>query len=295
MEQKEPLGMTLLGAVALIWGTGFIATQIAIDGGYDSSFIMMGRFVTAAIMMGLLFCKDLRGMGKEDLIAGGVVGIFLFLGFTLQTYGLVHTTPSNSAFITATKVMIVPLLGLVFLRDKPSTRTMVASLACLVGITALSLNFDQGFSSFGYGELLTFLCAVSFAFHTFSLGYFVRRVHVKRLIFLQLAVAAFFSTVLFMVQTGGDLTFVKPDKGLFAILYLGVLATGIAYILQTVGQKYVVASKAALIIATESLFASILSVLLGFESVSIQLLIGGSLIMGSILITEMRMVKKLPR
>ncbi len=292
MQQKEQFGMTLLGAVALIWGTGFIATQIAIDGGYDSSFIMMGRFVTAAVMMGIIFHKELKGIGRNDLIAGGVVGVFLFLGFTLQTYGLVHTTPSSSAFITATKVMMVPLLGWFFLRDRPSIRTMIASISCLVGITVLSMNIDQGFTLFGYGELLTFLCAVSFAVHTFSLGYFVQRVQVKRLIFLQLAVAAALSTGLFMVQTGGDLTFVKPDKGLFAVLYLGVLATGVAYILQTVGQKYVVASKAALVIATESLFASILSVLLGFEPVSLQLLIGGLLIMCSILITEIGMVKK---
>ncbi len=332
-QHTEKFGITLLSTVALIWGTGFIATQIALDHGYTAPFIMMGRFVTAAFFIGLIFYKDLRNLSRADLVAGGVVGGFLFLGFTLQTYGLMSTTPSNSAFITATKVMMVPLLGWIFLQEKPSGRTLVAALACLVGITVLSMDFSEGLTRFGSGELLTFFCAVSFAFHTFSLGYFVQKAKVKRLIFLQLAVAALLSTGLYLLvevcgtfgggapsalpetvalleasslpSTPGlpsptpllDVT-VSPEThilginaGLFAILYLGLLATGVAYILQTVGQKYVPASKAALVIATESLFASLLSVALGFESVSLQLLVGGGLIVCSIFVTEIRWVR----
>ncbi len=294
MQKNEQLGIALLATVAFIWGTGFLAAKIAIDSGYTPSFIMMVRFVTAALCMLVILHKHVKGVTISDLIAGGLVGSFLFLGFTLQTYGLTETSPSNSAFITATKVPMVPLLCWILHKEKPSKRIMGSVAISLVGITVLSMDLQQGFSSFGYGELLTFLCALSFAFHTICTGYFVRKTTVQKLVVLQLIVAASLSTLLVLFSSEGirlegsllqgseSLGRVRLDSGFFAILYLGVLATGVAYVLQTVGQKYVTATQASLVIATESLFASIFSVILGFEVVSFQLLLGGMLILCSI-------------
>ncbi|TQX72510.1 EamA family transporter, partial [Clostridioides difficile] len=103
---KKYFGEIGLIFIAIIWGSGFVATQFALDGGLTPLQIITLRFFLAAIIMNLLFFKQIRAnMGKKLLKAGGILGIFLFLAFTVQTIGLMYTTPSKNAFITAANVV----------------------------------------------------------------------------------------------------------------------------------------------------------------------------------------------
>lgn len=275
----------LLLVVAAIWGTGFIATQIAIDAGFSSQFIMLVRFSVAAIIFGIAFRKCLQTMKKTDLAGGFLCGVLLFSSFFLQTVGLKYCTPSNNAFITATNIIFVPFLSWAVFRMYPQRKAFIGAILCFAGVWILSWQPSDAAVFFGKGELLTLGGAVCFAFHTVCLGYFARNVDTKKLNFIQLATAAIFSVLFFVVGDRNIAQFL-PTKYHLSVLYLAFFSTCIAYFIQTAAQKHLPPSRVAVIIATESLFASMLSVALGFESIKPNLLFGGLLILLAVMIVE---------
>ena len=157
MEKKrvEVMGSLSLLLVAVIWGTGFIASQMALDANLSSAFIMFVRFAIAALIVGLVFHRDLKQQLKKEHWKGGfLIGTFLFFAFYVQTVALQYTTPSNNAFITAANVVMVPFLWWAVSRKKPGTKYILSSFLCLIGIGILSVNLSSGIS-FQIGDLLT--------------------------------------------------------------------------------------------------------------------------------------------
>lgn len=291
MKNNQSWVVAGLLAVAFIWGSGFIATQVAIDEGLSSTFIMAVRFTVAAVVMGVTGRREIKRMTKKQVGQGGLVGIFLFVAFLLQTIGLEHTTPSMNAFMTATCVVMVPFFSWVWFKHKPSTKTFVATILCFCGIALLAFA-DGGQWTISLGAGITFLGAIAFALHTISLGAFTADMPPRLLTFLQISVAAVLSLITFWL-VDGDLSSFQSKKGILAVLYLALFSTCIAYFIQTVCQKYATPSTAAIIISTESLFGTGLSIFLGFEPFSYLLAVGGALVFLSILLVETTLFDRL--
>ena len=285
-EQKtQKYYSALLLLVAVIWGGGFIATQVAIDAGFSSAFIMVVRFALAAIIFSAVFHRDVADLTAKALPSGLLCGTLLFLGFALQTVGLEFTTPSNNAFLTSTNIVLVPFLSWLLFRRRPLLKSFLGAMLCFLGVWALSWQPGAGALAFGKGEILSLLCAVSFAMHTTTLGYFACRVNVRVLNFLQLSVSALLS-VLFFLATDRDFGQFRPVPAHLAVLYLAVLSTCLSYFIQTTAQKHVSASKTAVILSLEALFAAILSVALGYDPLGPGLVLGGALVLGSVILVE---------
>ena len=169
---KKHIGEIGLFTIAVIWGSGFIGTKLALDGGLTPIQIMTLRFLIASIILGLIFYKKIKeNITKESLIAGVWLGLFSFIGFSAQTIGLVYTTVSKNAFITASNVAIVPFIGYLLYRNKLDKIGIIGSVMALLGIGVLSLESDF---SINFGDFLTFLCAMAFAFHIFLQGSLVK-------------------------------------------------------------------------------------------------------------------------
>lgn len=285
MKNRTNLWVTLgLLVVAVIWGSGFIATQIAIDEGLSAPFIMFVRFTTASLVLGLTFRKDIKKMGKRDFKMGLVAGVFLFLGFILQTIGLAFTTPSSNAFITATSVVMVPFFSWIAFKQAPEKKAFVAAIICLMGIGIIAFSSGGGLK-LGVGDGFTLLCAIAFAIHTVSMGQFAPRMNSNILTFLQITTGAVLSFFMFML-VDRDFTAFESLKGLGAVVYLGVFSTCIAYSIQTVCQRFASPTKVSIIVSTEALVGSLFSVMLGFEPFTRFLLIGGLAIIVAMLIIE---------
>lgn len=141
------------------------------------------------------------------------------------------------------------------------------------------------------GDTITLMGAIAFAFHTVSLGVFARKINSRVLTFLQIATAAVLSLIVFIVADR-DLSAFASTKGLLAVLYLAIFSTCIAYFIQTLCQQYASPSKTSIIISTESLFGTTLSVLLGFELFTYNLIIGGLAIFLSVIIIETNIFSK---
>lgn len=273
--------------VAAIWGSGFIASQIAIDANMSAALIMVLRFTVAAAVMLVVCLPKLKRIRLIDLKMGGLAGLLLFGAFYTQIVGQQHTTVSHSAFLTATNVVMVPFLVWAVSRCRPSVKTFVLAATTLVGIGALSIKPGSFGLSFNYGDAMTLLCALLFALHITSLGWATKDADVMLINLLQLSTAAAISVAVFLLTDVKAVSYANFEQGFPAVIYLGLFSTCLCYFLQTFAQKHTTPAQAGVLLSTEGLFGSLFSVLLGLEIVSVNLIIGGVIIMASIILTEL--------
>jgi drug/metabolite transporter (DMT)-like permease len=189
-KKAKYLNEILLLVVAIIWGSGFIASKIALNAGATPILMLVLRFLTASVILSIVFYKHLKLISKEDIFGGFIVGLFLFLGFIFQTIGIKYTTPSKNAFLTGVNVIIVPFICWFIYKKKPSIKSFLSTFICLIGIGLLTLDTTIGFN---IGDLLTLICAVFFALHIVSNGYFSKKIHPINLTILQMYFAFIFS------------------------------------------------------------------------------------------------------
>lgn len=268
--------------VALIWGMGFVATEYAIDSGMSTSFIMALRFFIASITLLSVFFKDIKKSTKKEILHGSIAGIFLFIAFYTQTIGQAHTTISNCAFLTATNVVMVPFIVWVITKKRPDIKTFILSATSLIGIAILTLKFTGGSLTFGLGDLIVLLCAFFFALHISYLGVVCSNYDPKRITFWQITVAGVISTIFLLAFDMENITLSHFTKGILPVLYLGIFSTCLCYFIQVKAQNYTSPAKAGVFLSMEGLYGSTFSVILGFETLSLNLIVGGIIIIMSV-------------
>lgn len=284
IKLKTHLGKLGLLIVAIIWGSGFVASQMALDSGLTPNQIMTLRFFIASVLMMAISFKKIKNASKEAIKYGVIIGMFLFIAFSFQTYGLMHTTPSKNAFITAINVVIVPFIGYLIYKRKLDVISIVSSIIAIVGIGILSLEADL---SFNLGDFLTLICAVGFAMHIFFTGEFAKDHDPILLTTIQLTTAFILSAILLIFTKESDI--IINAKGLGSVSYLGVFSTTIAFLLQTICQRKTTQGEAAIILSTEAIFGTILSAIILGELITLKMIIGSSLILFSIIMTETKL------
>ncbi len=281
-------GDILLGITALVWGGGFIGVQKSLE--TITPFYMIAfRFAIASVMMVMFFWKKLKVVRKGELLTGTMIGIFLFFGFMFQTMGALYLSVGKLAFLTALSVIIVPFLVYIIFKERIVSYHITAGFIAIIGFGFLNLSKETGFS-IGIGEILGILCAIVFAAHITSLGYCSKKSDSIILATIQMVVCCIlgFVCALIFEEPPGKVT----AEMTMPILYLGICSTFVAFLFQTIGQKYTSSSRAALILCTESVFGIIFSVILLKDSVTMNTIVGASLIFGSVVFSEYMHAKK---
>lgn len=265
---------------AIIWGIGFPASAMALDH-YTPYQIIAGRFLIGFLILSLVFYKRLKKINRNVLIKSMALGAILYIAFLLQTVGLQFTTPSKNAFLTVINVVIVPFIGFAFYKKRLDLFELVGAVMAVIGIAVLSLQFS---GTVNIGDILTLCCAIGFAFHIFYTAKFVSEEDPVLITIIQMFTAALLGAG--VVVAKGETTFAVGSDALIPLLFLGVFSTTLAYLLQTVSQKYITETKAAIILSTEALWGTLFSVILVGELFTIRLAIGALLIIGAIMIAE---------
>lgn len=281
---KNISGKIGLLVVAMIWGSGFVASSMALN--YFTPFQTIAlRFTLAFIASIIIFYKDLIGTEISDIRKGSTIGIFLFFAFLFQTVGLQYTTASNNAFLTAVNIVIVPFLSWIILKEKVPTKGLIGAVVTLIGISFLSLDFSN-VTTINKGDLFTLICAVFFALQIFYTDYYVRNIKTGVIMSAQMGMASLLSwtAVFFSKQTSMIITIdsIKP------ILYLGLISTMLAYGIQTWSQRRTTSTETAVILSTEAFFGMIASVIMLDEKITLPMIIGAVLIFMGILIVEVK-------
>ena len=142
---KKYLAITGLVTVTIIWGGGFVASDMALESLRPFQ-IMAIRFLMASVLMGAASIRELKGINFKELQAGILMGTALFVGFAFQIVGLQYTTPSKNAFLTALNVVMVPFISFILLRKKISRKSIAGAAMAIVGVGLLSLEKNMSLS-----------------------------------------------------------------------------------------------------------------------------------------------------
>ncbi|MBV8807907.1 MAG: DMT family transporter [Acidobacteriaceae bacterium] len=277
-----------LAAVAFVWGTTFVVVKSALPH-ISMMYFLAVRFGLASACMLAMFLPAFRGTGAGALWrgfrGGAAAGLFLWLGYVLQTGGLKYTSAGNSGFLTGLYIVLVPLISAGMYRRWPQARELIGIAVATAGMVIMTLPYvDAGFRM-NRGDVLTLGCAVAFAFHLLVLGYYSQREKFQAVALGQIACAA--------VLSGLSLLFEPPrvvwSRGVIgAIILTAIFATAVAFALQTWGQQYTTATRTALIFALEPVFALATAVAVGGERLTVSSLAGGAFILTGILAVELK-------
>lgn len=284
MNKNVNIGRLGLILVAIIWGSGFVASALALEK-FSTNQILAMRFSIAFLTSVVIYYKDLKYITKENIKEGGIIGIFLFLAFMFQTIGLKYTTASKNAFLTSVNIVIVPFLSFIILRKKIKKQEVIGAIVTLIGIALISFD-GEDLGVINKGDLLTLVCAIFFALQIFYTDYYVKNTKPGIIMIGQMGMAAILSWIfVFMSQ---ELDFNMSIQNISPVLYLGFISTMLAYGIQTWSQKQVNSTESAIILSTEAFFGMIASVLILHEAISNNLYIAGILIFIGVLIVQIK-------
>ena len=268
---------------AMIWGGGFVATKNALSE-ITPLYLNAFRFIIATIVLSIIFYKRVKNINKDELKGGLIIGLFLNFAFASQTIGLQFTTPGKQAFITGTNVVLVPFLYWMLYKKRPDIYSFIGAILCFTGIGALTYN---GGMSINLGDFLTMICAFLYAGHIVSTGFFAEKLDPINLSVIQFGVAAILSLLTAFI-------FEPPVKEIsmnsyLAVAYLALLSTCVAFVLQTVAQKYTKSTSAAIFLSMEAVFGSIFSVIFTNEVFTFRMILGCVLILIAVITVETKL------
>jgi len=237
------------------------------------------RFAIAAVALAIVAGRRLK-MPLRTLRQGLLLGVLYGIAQLLQTVGLAHTAASVSGFLTGLYVVLTPLLSALILRTRIAPAVWAAAVLATVGLGVLSL---QGFA-IGYGELLTVASAVVYALHIIVLGRVSEPGTALQLSVVQMAAIA---VVCGIGAAPGGIQLPSSGVDWAIVVYLALIAGALTMLLQTWAQARVEASRAAVIMAMEPVWAAGFAVALGGESLTWRMLLGGGAILAAMYLVEL--------
>lgn len=272
----------------IIWGSGFVVMKNSVDV-ITPTYLLAMRFSIAALASMAVFWKKTKAIRKPDLICGSLLGVFLFISYFFQTYGLKYTTASKNAFITTLYVILVPFLHWFFNKIKPSKNNVTAAVIAVIGVALLSLEGDL---SINPGDFLTLVCGIFFALHIVFIDRYTNDHDPIALTVIQMCGAAALSWITAPILEGG-LDFSVMDKTMAAgILYLAIFSTMIGFLLQNVGQKQLSPNTTSILLSFESVFGLIFSVIFLNDPINFKLIAGCVCLFAAVILSEYRKKEK---
>ena len=276
---------------AVIWGFAFVAQRMGMDHVGPFTFNGIRFFLGAMVLVPFIYSNRKnqpqidKGIGqiqnKSLVFYGGLAGLAIFAGASLQQVGLVYTTAGKAGFITGLYVVIVPIMGLLW-GQRTNAGTWGGALMAAAGMYLLSVNEDFTVS---FGDLLELIGAVLWACHIHLIGWLSPKTDSLRLAFIQFMVCAVTSLMTAVVIETTSV--VDVTAAALPIIYGGALSVGVAYTLQVVAQRYAHPAHAAILLSLESVFAAVGGWLILGEVMSGRGIIGCSLMFMGMLISQL--------
>ncbi len=277
--------------VVMIWGLGFVITKYALDLGFSSSVLNTSRFIVASIVLSIIFHKKLLKLNRITLITGFITGILFFLSFQFQTLGAIYTTPSKNAFITQLNIFLVPIVYYFFFKKSVKKKFFYALPIALIGLFVFF--YDDGFfKGVNKGDLYTLLCAVFLSLQVVLSDYFQKKNDLDPVQYtmVNMYTAALLGIIVcffdYSVPSSISIETIWPS------LFLGVFNTAICFGIQSVALKYSNAATVSIIVCLEAVFGSLFGYLFLDDPMTLQLVLGGLIIIGAVAIVEVDLGKK---
>ncbi|MCK5812079.1 MAG: DMT family transporter [Clostridiales bacterium] len=283
MKKQLKADLTLL-LVTAIWGISFPLMRNVL-GSIPAIPYLALRFTIAAIILSIFFFKK-HTVSKEYILKGSTIGLFLSIGMLLQVYGLYHTTASNSALITGLNVVLVPIFITLFFKRKTEKYTLIGISIAFVGLFLITGAINL---TLNYGDFLTLLCAIAFAFQIIYIDKFTKKLDAIKLGIIQIWLAAILFNIIWLFF---DKSIIILNLETIVILVItGILGTAFAFMVQIIVQKNTTPSHTALIFSVEPVFGLLFALIIpdnqgNLEFMTIIKVIGVILILSGTLLSE---------
>jgi len=291
----------LMTFVVAVWGSTFVLIKGALADSTPAAFNLI-RMSLAFALLAIAYHRSWRTIRRVQIVSGAIVGLCLAAGYQFQTIGLVRTTPSKSAFITGLVVVLVPLFSIVPALRPPGARAprwnaFLGAALAFIGILLLTSPANSGassstlsrflpdLSSMNFGDILTFGCAIGFAFHCIALGHVSPRIPFQPLAILQVGFCALFMAISLPVIERPHIHF--SPRLITALVIAAALATAAAFSIQSWAQSILPSTHTALLLTLEPVFAWITSFLVTGERLGFRPASGAILILAGIALTEL--------
>ena len=265
--------------VTAVWGVTFVQVKDAVEL-YPLLAFLAVRYAIATVALAPPALGRVRTLGRDGLLAGGILGLLIALGIGLQTAGLERTTVTNAGFITGLYVLFTPLLGLALFRTRIPRELWVAVALAIVGLAMLS-GVPEGSAT---GDLLVLASAVAQAFQIVMVERYARRYDVFALTFLQVAVACITFGAIALAL--GDLSVPRGTTVWAALIVTGLFAVAFGLLVQVWAQRRVSATRIAIIFSLETVFAGLAGYLFAGDRIGALGLAGCAVIFVGIVIAE---------
>lgn len=287
MNKKSISFLASLGLLlaAAIWGFAFVVVKDSLD--YIGPVWMMAfRFTIAALALSAVYAKKLLKAPRRAWLSGLILGLYLFAAYLVQTIGCNYTTAGKNAFLTTIYVFLVPLFSWPLTKKRPAWYVFVCALMSLTGIGLLALGTgDTG--AVNIGDVLTLLCGIFYAVHIIFTARYTTAYTPVLLTVIQFIAAAALSWICAPFFDGAfPLSQAVSARIVLSMLYLGLLSTMVAFVLQNVGLKYLPSALASLLLSFESVFGILFSALMLHERLTLRMAIGCILIFAAVVLAQ---------
>jgi len=281
--------------VSFVWGATFVMVKDAISVLPPFAFNAI-RFFTAFCLFACLalFTPGIKDkISKDSIKRGMIIGIWLFCGYSTQTFGLLYTTSSNAGFITGLSVVMVPIFALLILRHRIRIQAVTGISLAAIGLYLLTM---AGPVSFNKGDFFILFAAASFALHIVFTGKFSPGQSALVLCMIQVAVVSILNLICSLMSEN----FIELAKSgaiikfnvIIALAVTACFGTVVAFLTQTRLQKFTTPTRVALIFSTEPVFAAAAGYFWAGERLGLKAVIGCVIILSGMIISELPLKKE---
>jgi len=296
MNKKQIIAEGALFSNTLIWGGTFVMIKSVLAFISPMMFVSIRFFVASVLLLPFVY-PLFKSISKKQLSEGFILGVFLYIGFAVQTIGLQYTTATKSAFITGTFVLFTPILQTIIEKRIPTLGNILGVLLVTVGIIFLSSKENSLFSifselgeGFNVGDFLTLICAIFYAVYIVYLDKISANHNHRFLTFAQISVTgllSILSVIVFSLLKIEPIKIEMNNEVVIAILYTTLFATILTTSMQTKFQQAVTPTRASIIFSMEPIFAALTAYFFINEKLSNFGITGAAFIFIGILTSEL--------
>ena len=286
------IGQLLLLSATMFWGSSFIILKETIER-VPALYVIGIRFLTAALLLGVIFYNRLKKLNRKTFIHGLILGIVLSGAYITQTLGLKFVGAGKNAFITSLYCVMCPFMLWIMFGIKPKSYNIISAILCVVGIGLVAISGTEGDGDNAFlGSVLTFICAIFYGLQIILTGKFhesksdVMQLLVVQLLTVGIIISA--CSIVFELPFCGIAAYKLDSEQIFRIIYLTLACTLYAQLAQMIGLKYTSASQASIILVLEAVFGVVFAIILGDEKITPVLWAGFTVIFIGTLISELK-------
>ncbi len=277
IQLKADLALVL---VAAFWGSSCLLTKMGLEGMTEFNLIAL-RFTISFFLMAAVLWKRLRNIDLTTVKYAAGLAAILFVTFVLFTFGVRYTSASNAGFLTCLSGVFIPLIGFLFLKQKPDLKTALCIALVFTGVYLLTFN---GALQLNRGDLLCVLCSLTFALHIMTTGYYTRITDSILLGTLQLGFVALYALVFSFLFEKPQL--LQTARSYAIVLALSLFSTAFGFILQAAALRHTTPTRAGLILSLEPAFAALFAYFFASEVLTPKAYLGALLMLIGIMLVE---------